>query len=457
MTNTSENIWSADIPSSAVLGPGIKYCIYASDGQLSSTNPSVSPSTNAYNIAVLPNQLPIIVHTPVKHSQPEKDIIINALVTDETYEVASVNLLYRIPGGNPIYTSIPMINEGSNSYSAIIPSADVTNQGIEYYISALDDLGSSSTHGNFDNPHTIIVQNYEIHDITYTISVESTCMENPYQTQEDVVKTGESITVVPFTMPQFASTWQPLYDALVGTKFTIENGALDENIELDIRAKQLDCENPGSYKDPSTYHNPLFMFLGIKVTGETSGVTELEDFYYFKNGKKAKLCIPHNKAFLDLLNELNIGIDDIDFAYYLSDQYFKDGITQVRVSGKNGDVDSTCIYLEHFSQIAGGSFSKITDVDDINLQIPSEYILNQNYPNPFNPTTNISYSIPTNGKVSLRIYDVLGKEVANLVNENKSAGNYTIEFNGTDLVSGIYFYKLQINDFVETKKLILMK
>jgi len=85
------------------------------------------------------------------------------------------------------------------------------------------------------------------------------------------------------------------------------------------------------------------------------------------------------------------------------------------------------------------------------------YFLRQNYPNPFNPTTIIKYDIPELSFVTLKVYDVLGKEVANLVNEEKQSGYYEIEFNSINLVSGIYFYKLQSGSFVETKKMVLMK
>jgi hypothetical protein len=85
------------------------------------------------------------------------------------------------------------------------------------------------------------------------------------------------------------------------------------------------------------------------------------------------------------------------------------------------------------------------------------YQLYQNYPNPFNPITQISYSIKAEGTVTLKVYDMLGKEVANLVNERKEPGNYSVTFNAADLPSGIYVYKLTANDFTATKKLMLVK
>jgi hypothetical protein len=88
---------------------------------------------------------------------------------------------------------------------------------------------------------------------------------------------------------------------------------------------------------------------------------------------------------------------------------------------------------------------------------PVEFKLNQNYPNPFNPTTTISYSIAKSGKVSLKVYDLLGREVTTLINEDQAAGDYRVTFNAGNLSSGVYFYTMQAGNFSESRKLILLK
>jgi len=93
----------------------------------------------------------------------------------------------------------------------------------------------------------------------------------------------------------------------------------------------------------------------------------------------------------------------------------------------------------------------------VKKRIITDYSLSQNYPNPFNPTTTISYQIPKAGFVTLKVYDVLGKEVASLVNGQKTSGRYNVQFGGSKLTSGIYFYKISAGDYSATKKLILMK
>lgn len=90
-------------------------------------------------------------------------------------------------------------------------------------------------------------------------------------------------------------------------------------------------------------------------------------------------------------------------------------------------------------------------------EIPDIFKIDQNYPNPFNPATNISYSLPQSGLVNLKIFDLLGNEVAELINEVKEKGNYRVQFNGENLSSGIYIYTFRFKNFIESKRMILMK
>ena len=96
-------------------------------------------------------------------------------------------------------------------------------------------------------------------------------------------------------------------------------------------------------------------------------------------------------------------------------------------------------------------------VVNISTKIPSIHSLEQNYPNPFNPTTNIKFDIPKLTNVKIIIYNALGKELTSLVNEKLSAGSYEVDWNASNYASGVYFYKLETEEFTNTKKMVLLK
>jgi len=110
-----------------------------------------------------------------------------------------------------------------------------------------------------------------------------------------------------------------------------------------------------------------------------------------------------------------------------------------------------------YAKIVNWNWNGVTDVYNDDNDIPNEFYLYQNYPNPFNPSTTIRWQQPETSFVTLRIYDALGRESTTLVNEELSAGKHKIIFNASSLSSGIYFYQLQAGEFIETKKMILLK
>jgi photosystem II stability/assembly factor-like uncharacterized protein len=138
--------------------------------------------------------------------------------------------------------------------------------------------------------------------------------------------------------------------------------------------------------------------------------------------------------------------------------------TQVHTpTGTQNDLDfpspSGC--LTGWSVGTGGNIAKMSGtpvgISGNNNQIPNVYRLEQNYPNPFNPVTTISFSLPKSGFVELKVYDILGREVAVLVNEFKQTGNHSMDFDASGLASGIYLYTIKSGDFTDTKKMALIK
>jgi hypothetical protein len=137
---------------------------------------------------------------------------------------------------------------------------------------------------------------------------------------------------------------------------------------------------------------------------------------------------------------------------------------EINTGNLNSKLNALCI-KDNYGWAVGenGLILRTTDagvawIEDESDNIPpTEFVLEQNYPNPFNPSTVISYRLPVISKVTLKVYDILGREVVTLVNEEQPAGNYEVEFNSKAISSGIYFYTLQAGSFISTKKMILLK
>jgi hypothetical protein len=140
--------------------------------------------------------------------------------------------------------------------------------------------------------------------------------------------------------------------------------------------------------------------------------------------------------------------------------FYQEG-DDARPRGIDFSPDGNTAYVCAFGASTYPAFEKFTrpstDVQQQSNGVVTDYKLSQNYPNPFNPTTEISYSVAKSGFVSLKVYDMLGREVATLVNSEKATGNYTVNFNATNLASGTYVYQLQVNGVMLTKKMSLLK
>jgi hypothetical protein len=120
------------------------------------------------------------------------------------------------------------------------------------------------------------------------------------------------------------------------------------------------------------------------------------------------------------------------------------------------------LYYQEFYSRWRGAHGGVIGIQKINSEIPSDFSLSQNYPNPFNPSTNIKYQIAYKSYVILKVYDILGREIATLVNEEQKAGTYETQFSinqfsNNQIPSGVYFYKLFTDGFTETKKMLLIK
>jgi hypothetical protein len=135
---------------------------------------------------------------------------------------------------------------------------------------------------------------------------------------------------------------------------------------------------------------------------------------------------------------------------------YNEGLTNLNVQSLSID-NNDYVYLGTDNGVWRRPLSEITSVEEHSTDLPSSYILLQNFPNPFNPSTIISYQLPIGGNVTLKIYDILGNEMETLVDEFKPAGKYETEFNAASLPSCVYFYSLKAGDYIDTKKMLLLK
>ena len=189
-------------------------------------------------------------------------------------------------------------------------------------------------------------------------------------------------------------------------------------------------------------------------TGQPSSIKKTFDNGYIMTG-----FTPENNHDVFLLKTDSEG--NVEFYRTFGDENFQDGIDVVQVENDSSYFICANTALSDSSNrdllfIKTDSRGMISSAKHFTLTLKQSY-LGQNYPNPFNPSTTISYSLSQSGFVKLKVYDVLGREVANLVSMEQSTGNYKVEFNASNLTSGIYFYRLQSGDFTETKKLILLR
>ena len=121
----------------------------------------------------------------------------------------------------------------------------------------------------------------------------------------------------------------------------------------------------------------------------------------------------------------------------------------VEVADSRGGTDSQTYILNVLEPVGIG--------EKVNIGLSSRYILEQNYPNPFNPITTIRYTLPKSGEATLIVYNLRGEELASLVDSKQTAGNHEVTWDASNVASGLYFYRLQAIDFVDTRKLELLK
>ncbi len=205
-------------------------------------------------------------------------------------------------------------------------------------------------------------------------------------------------------------------------------------------------------RDPQLFFNKDGSFFITWVGDILNNLTEMTIDYsllflknFYKNGEE-------NGDNIILNSSQKVRIESIN-TFYKNDRFFLSYINKQKYFNEEyyrGDV------IRNLMVKVFKIYNPLSDIN-INTIVNQDFLLSQNYPNPFNPSTSIKFSIPETANVKLIVYDVLGKAITTLVNENKSPGIYEVDFNGSELSSGIYFYKIEMGKYVSVKKMMLIK
>lgn len=425
MTNSGGSNWSANIPGNGSPA-AYKYFIKASDVTgVSKTYPVLAPGTY-FSFNVLSDVAPPVISHIVTSAVPVQfwPYKIKSIVTD-TVGVDSVWV--RWYKNNPSVTKhFKLLNITDDNYEALFNSvnSDVTiGDSIFYRIFAQDKSGLHNRDSTSLNKISIKVLNlcqdyaapdfpplfwdldYDVAPLWYRASVSAfgagtgSAMFNFYNAEPGV--TQSMIT-------------NPFGESLPGDSLKFDHAYTTYINEVDSLIIEV-----------STDFGIVYSVL-VKLAGGISGPLRTAP-------PNQNSFIPSSSQWATKKYALPAGVNMIRFRV---------------ISGFGNN-----LYLDNVCKVNGSTGIS----SSLNTEIPGEYSLSQNYPNPFNPVTNVEFGISKLGFVSLKIYDVLGKEVTTLVSENLQPGTYKYNFDASNLSSGIYFYSIKAGDFVQTRSMMLLK
>lgn len=209
----------------------------------------------------------------------------------------------------------------------------------------------------------------------------------------------------------------------------------------------------------NTFCQYNFQIYEVKPGGQADFITRINftDRNYVKNNRRTVYIKGQSHSHIFQAGDrIRVVVTNLDTAppdsTFLATNPF---VLPVLINSTNTMHLSNLMYLDLPVKTTAGN--QVLAIKDEEVTQPYAFSLRQNYPNPFNPSTTIDFSIPNSSKVELKVYDLLGREVATLVNEYKQAGNYSVQFNALSLASGVYFYKIASGNFQDVKKMILIK
>jgi hypothetical protein len=430
MTNTGGDNWTGNLPLS---GAGLyRYYITATDGLArTATYPAGAPANTVQFTASPDITKPVITHTAIG-STPKTTwpVAVTATVTDNI-GIDSAWVIWRINSG--VNKRFKLLNTSGSSFSALFNSinSDVNINDVIYYRIFAQD--NSSNH----NRDSSALYNFTI------INLTNVC-----------IGTGTTSSNYPFTTYWMDGRTQMLFTAAELTAAGIPANAVFTKIGFNVLTADPAPMSGFNVKFQATTMTSLTSFV-------TSGtwVTGFSGTYTVPGTGTQNITMQNNYIWNGISNLLiEICYDNSAYTQYstvastsasgMTWGYYTDNAAGCTMTGGTAQANrpNTCF-----------TFTVNVGVNPSGSELPKVYSLSQNYPNPFNPVTKINFALPKQGFVSLKIYDVLGREVRNLVSEVKSAGTYSVDFNASEFSSGIYFYKLEADGFSDIKRMMLIK
>ena len=416
---------------------------------------------------------------------PNQDVEISAKVTDLDGTVEGAKIFYSVDGGPR--DSVEMSFSASDTlYKGTIPGVSSDSALVDFYLWAIDnqDLESVSPVDTTDDYFYLVLNRTPtIKDVQYSPLGGGYSGYTNYEVTIRGIVTGDSSDVKGFGSSSFARNYiqdgegpwsgiqisfgDPLGTDLYGEVLRGDDVTLTGTIQESFGVTRIN--NITSYTINS-HNNPLPV-PHLLTTGEMGplgdGVPAKEQWesvlVEFQNPEITNISADGASNFGEISVDDGSGptrveLEDGNNSYQNGSG--SPGTILVEVGGTFDELIGIMYYsFSNFKLVPrkDDDFVNYTDVVDEHT-IPSSYNLDQNYPNPFNPSTTIQYSIPEAGNVNISIYNILGQEVKTVLNNSsQSAGTYKVVFDASNMPSGIYIYRIQVNNFISTKKMILLK
>jgi len=436
MTNSSGNNWTGNIPGNG--SPAIyKYYIRTTDNAgLTTFLPGGAPTSYFSFMASTDTTCPVITHTPLQNTPK---LLWPATVTASATDNIGIDSVWVRWYKNSSATGIKhfkLNNLSGNNYSGVFNSLQSEveyNDSIFYRVFAQDA-------GSLHRKDSTALYSFKIvAQTTATIGTGTTSSNYPFTTYWMDGRTDMLFTASEIIAGMGAA------GNIIKVGFNVITADLSPMNGFKVKMQNTNVTSISNFVTTgwTTCYDGVY-----SLTGTGWQFVELTSPFYWDGTSNLLVEVCYNNSSYTQYSPVNATtISGMAYGRY-NDLSSGDGCTANLTSGTGA-----LSYRPNISLV----INLVTGINQLTTEIPESYSLSQNYPNPFNPVTKINFALPKQSFVTMKIYDILGREIKTLVNEVKSAGNYIIDFNASELASGVYYYRIEAGDFKDVKKMILIK